>query len=147
VGRTPFHAARHRARIPRHQALGRNRPPRHRLACPERATATEGTTTATSSACKLALRSDSDEWVKCTIYKRGNSYACTICSSHVVYSPDQLDFFAALVIPADTWYILPIRATNHQPVIVLSPHLTKSKYGLYQEAWHLLMQDSEGRDH
>jgi len=74
-------------------------------------------------------------------------WACTICSSHVVYSPDQRDFFAALVIPVDTWYILPIRATNNQPVIVLSPHLTKSKYGPYQEAWHLLMQDSEGRDH
>ena len=56
-----------------------------------------------------------------------------------MYSPDQLDFFAALVIPVDTWYILPIRASNHQPVIVLSPHLTKSKYGPYQEAWHLLM--------
>lgn len=111
------------------------------LACPERGTATEGTATATSSASKLALRSDSDEWVKCTIYKRGNSYACTICSSHVVYSPDQLDFFAALVIPVDTWYILPIRATNNQPVIVLSPHLTKSKYGPYQEAWHLLMSE------
>jgi hypothetical protein len=65
-------------------------------------------------------------------------WACTICSSHVVYSPDQLDFFAALVIPVDTWYILPIRATNNQPVIVLSPHLTKSKCGPYQEAWHLL---------
>jgi hypothetical protein len=77
--------------------------------------------------------------VKCTIYQRGNSYVCTICSSHVLYTPDQLDFFAALVIPVDTWYILPIRATNNQPVIVLSPHLKKSKYGQYQEAWHLLM--------
>jgi hypothetical protein len=59
----------------------------------------------------------------------------------VVYTSDQLDFFAALVIPVDTWYILPIRATNHQPVIVLSPHLTKSKYGPYQEAWHLLTSE------
>lgn len=54
---------------------------------------------------------------------------------------DQLGFFAALVIPVGTWYILPIRATNNQPVIVLSPHLTKSKYGQYQEAWHLLISE------
>ena len=79
--------------------------------------------------------------VKCTIYKRSHSYVCTICSSHVVYTPDQLDFFAALVIPVDTWYILPIRATNNQPTIVLSPHLAKSKYSPYQEAWHLLMSE------
>jgi hypothetical protein len=76
--------------------------------------------------------------VKCTLYQRSHSYVCTICSSHVIYRPDQLDFFAALVIPTDTWYILPIRATNHQPTVVLSPHLKKSKYAPYQEAWHLL---------
>ena len=78
--------------------------------------------------------------VKCTLYQRGNSYVCTICSSHVLYTPDQLDFFAAYVIPTDTWYILPILATHHQPTIVLSPHLKKSKYSPYQDAWHLLMR-------
>jgi len=67
--------------------------------------------------------------------QRHYSYVCTICSSHVIYRPDQLDFFAALVIPTDTWYILPIRATHSQPTVVLSPHLKKSKYGPYEEAW------------
>jgi len=76
--------------------------------------------------------------VKCTQYKRQHSYVCTICSSHIPYQPDQLDFIAAYVIPADTWYILPIHATRHQSAIVLSPHLRKSKYSKYQEAWHLL---------
>ncbi|MGA7217755.1 MAG: group I intron-associated PD-(D/E)XK endonuclease [Candidatus Sulfotelmatobacter sp.] len=87
--------------------------------------------------------------VKCTVYQRANSGACperaratervcTICSSHVIYTPAQLDFFAAYVIPTDTWYILPILATNHQPTVVLSPHLKNSKYSQYQEAWHLL---------
>jgi hypothetical protein len=46
------------------------------------------------------------------------------------------------IIPTDTWYILPILATNNQPTIVISPHLKKSKYGQYQEAWHLLMRQS-----
>jgi hypothetical protein len=76
--------------------------------------------------------------VKCTLYQRSHSYVCTICSSHVIYRPDQLDFFAALVIPTDTWYILPIRATHNQPSVVLSPHLKNSKYSHYEEAWHLL---------
>jgi hypothetical protein len=79
--------------------------------------------------------------VKCTLYQRHYSYVCTICSSHVIYRPDQLDFFAALVIPTDTWYILPIRATNNQPTVVLSPHLKNSKYSPYEEAWHLLMSE------
>jgi len=78
--------------------------------------------------------------IKCTRYKRQHSYVCTICSSHVPYTPDQLDFIAAYVIPADAWYILPIRATRRQSALVLSPHLTKSKYGKYQEAWHLLQR-------
>jgi hypothetical protein len=76
--------------------------------------------------------------VKCTLYQRGDSYVCTICSSHVIYTPDQLDFFAAYVIPIDLWYILPIRSTNHQPTVVLSPHLKQCKYSKYEEAWHLL---------
>jgi len=79
--------------------------------------------------------------VKCTICKRRNSYVCTISSCCSVYRPDQLDFFAAYVIPTDTWYIVPILATNSQRAIILSPHLEKSKYGQYQEAWHLLMRE------
>jgi PD-(D/E)XK endonuclease len=76
--------------------------------------------------------------VKCTQYKRDNSYQCDIASNRIPYDPSQLDFFAAYVIPADAWYILPIRATNRQPDILLTPHRPSSKYGKYQEAWHLL---------
>jgi PD-(D/E)XK nuclease superfamily protein len=82
--------------------------------------------------------------VKCTICKSRNSrnsYVCTVSSCRAVYRPDQLDFFAAYVIPTDTWYVVPILATNSQRAIILSPHLEKSKYGQYQEAWHLLMAD------
>jgi hypothetical protein len=76
--------------------------------------------------------------VKCTLYLRQNSYVCTICSSHTPYRPDQLDLIAAHVIPTNTWYILPIKVTNNQSSIVLSPHLKQSKYQKYEEAWHLL---------
>jgi hypothetical protein len=76
--------------------------------------------------------------VKCTIFHRGNSYKCHLDSNGVPYRPDQIDFFAAYVIPTDTWYILPIKATNHQPDILLTPHCKNAKYEKYKEAWPLL---------
>jgi len=45
--------------------------------------------------------------VKCTIQKRWNSYRCGLAANGVPYTPDQIDFIAAYVIPSDTWYILP----------------------------------------
>jgi hypothetical protein len=77
--------------------------------------------------------------VKCTIYKRDNSYQCGLTANHTLYTPDQIDFFAAYVIPVDVFYILPLAATNSQPDITLSPHRPNSKYSRYKEAWHLLM--------
>ena len=76
--------------------------------------------------------------VKCTIFHRGNSYKCHLDSNGVPYRPDQIDFFAAYVIPTDTWYILPIKATNGQPDILLTPNAKNAKYEKYKEAWHLL---------
>ena len=76
--------------------------------------------------------------VKCTQQKRWTSYRCCIAANGVPYRPDQIDFIAAFVIPADTWYILPIRAIPNQPEILLSPHRKNSKHHQYKEAWHLL---------
>ena len=76
--------------------------------------------------------------VKCTTFQRGNSYKCHLDSNGVPYSPRDIDFIAAYVIPTDTWYILPIRATHGQADILLTPNNPRSKYAKYQEAWHLL---------
>jgi len=76
--------------------------------------------------------------VKCTTQHRWNSYRCCIAANGVPYTPDQIDFIAAYVIPTDTWYILPIRAIQGQPEILLSPHRKNSKHGKYKEAWPLL---------
>jgi hypothetical protein len=83
--------------------------------------------------------------VKCTIYKRDNSYQCGLTANHILYTPDQIDFFAAYVIPADTFYILPLAATNNQPDITLTPHRQNSKYSQYKEAWHLLFAGTPKR--
>ena len=76
--------------------------------------------------------------VKCTKYKRGNSYKCNLTSNGLPYPSDCLDFFAAYVIPANAWYILPVKAIHHQEQILLSPHRRDAKYETYREAWHLL---------
>lgn len=76
--------------------------------------------------------------VKCTTCRRRNSFKCHLDSNGQPYSPRDIDFIAAYVIPTDTWYILPIRATHAQPDILLTPHSRRSKYSKYEEAWHLL---------
>jgi hypothetical protein len=69
-------------------------------------------------------RAFSDRWdhhghflriqVKCTVFHRGNSYKCHLDHNGIPYTPAQIDFFAAYVIPADTFYILPLAATHNQ---------------------------------
>jgi hypothetical protein len=78
--------------------------------------------------------------VKCTTCKRGHSYKCHLDSNGQPYLSTEIDFFAAYVIPADAWFILPLAATHRQPDILLTPQNKNSKYAKYQEAWHLLMK-------
>ena len=79
--------------------------------------------------------------VKCTLQRREKqSYRCCLDHNGSPYTSAQIDFFAAYVIPADVWYILPLAATHSQPDILLSPHRQNSKYSPYKEAWHLLMR-------
>ena len=83
--------------------------------------------------------------VKCTQCHHRKSYKCHLTSNGVPYTRDQIDLFAAYVIPADAWYLLPLRVTHHQTVVFLSPHMKKSKYSKYREAWHLLMREAKKR--
>jgi hypothetical protein len=79
--------------------------------------------------------------VKCTLQRREKqSYRCCLDHNGSPYTPAQIDFVAADVLPVDVWYILPLAATHSQPDILLSPHRQKSKYSPYKEAWHLLMR-------
>jgi len=76
--------------------------------------------------------------VKCTLFRRGRSYKCHLDSNGHAYTPEQIDFIAAYVIPTDTWYVLPIAALAGRPDILLTPHNERSKYAKYREAWCLL---------
>jgi hypothetical protein len=76
--------------------------------------------------------------VKSTQAQRGNSFKCHIDSNGAPYRPDQLDFIAAYIITVAVWFIIPVGATHGQLELLLTPNRRTSKYGEYQEAWHLL---------
>ena len=76
--------------------------------------------------------------IKCTQFKRWTSYRCHLASNGIPYRRDQIDFIAAYVIPADTWYIFPIDAIHGRAEILLTPDRKNSKHAEFKEAWHLL---------
>lgn len=78
--------------------------------------------------------------VKSTMFKDRGGYSCTVRGSAGPYEDDAFDFVAAYVIPEDVWYIIPAKEIRGQGSIALYPHLKKSKYGKYKEAWHLLRE-------
>ena len=41
--------------------------------------------------------------------------------------------------PAATWYFVPVAALPRSVDSWLSPHRPNSRYGLYKEAWNLLL--------
>ena len=89
--------------------------------------------------------------VKSTIFRSGGGYACSIqragAGGGLRYTTEQVDFFAAYVIPEDVWYILPTEiagAVTGQ--LQLSPRNAKQRYANYKEAWHLLHEAVAKKD-
>lgn len=55
------------------------------------------------------------------------------------YEPGTVDFFGILLIPIDSWYIIPFDALESQGTnLYFPPAHRPQKYRPYQEAWHLL---------
>ena len=86
--------------------------------------------------------------VKGTTQRLGAGYRCQMRPRHRKrnYSPKQIDLFAAYVIPANAWYIIPstiILASGAAKDIVICPITPPKKkasyrYECYREAWNLL---------
>jgi hypothetical protein len=78
--------------------------------------------------------------VKCTIFpsKNGEGYLCSVCSSHNIYRPEAFDFLAALVVPNDVWYILPMKEIQGMRSVTLCT--ATGRYEKYREAWELLRE-------
>jgi hypothetical protein len=87
--------------------------------------------------------------VKSTTHRAGGGYRCMFRPRHratQTYTLDQLDLFAAYVIPLDAWYLIPatlLVGADYISDIMLcpvGPPVKKASYCYeqYREAWNLL---------
>ena len=80
--------------------------------------------------------------VKSTTHQRFGGHCCQVRGSQKrPYVDGSFDFAAIYLIPADAWYIIPTEQIAGQVSLFFSPKLRNSKYGQYEEAWHLLRTD------
>jgi hypothetical protein len=84
--------------------------------------------------------------VKSSIFRSGTGYRCSMQPTGYNgasrrYTTEQVDFFAAYIIPEDLWYILPAKiADDLVGKLRVSPNNKHHKYERYKEAWHLLRE-------
>ena len=87
--------------------------------------------------------------VKSTVARLGAGYLCQFKPNHKKkrdYSLDQIDLFAAYVIPEDAWYLIPavlLLGKRRHSMAMLCPVVPPAKrasyrYECYREAWNLL---------
>jgi hypothetical protein len=83
--------------------------------------------------------------VKSSTHRVGNGYLCRLRPNPgtVPYTEEQLDFFAAYIIPRDVWYLMPAgvvlkRSGDLMLCPVETPKYRRMKYEQYREAWELL---------
>lgn len=96
--------------------------------------------------------------VKSTTARSGAGYRCMFLPNHLKkrdYSIDQIDLFAAYVIPVDAWYLIPavlLLGTRRLSMAMLSPVVPPAKkasyrYECYREAWKLLTKTRDELAH
>jgi hypothetical protein len=58
------------------------------------------------------------------------------------YTESEIDFLAVLIVPEDTWYILPVREVLERQIMLFRPkgYPRADPYAYYREAWHLLRE-------
>jgi hypothetical protein len=63
-----------------------------------------------------------------------------IAGRAVAYTAAEIDFFAAYIIPEDTWYILPVQEVTHRTSLLFRRQRDRKpgQFDHYREAWHLL---------
>jgi PD-(D/E)XK endonuclease len=78
--------------------------------------------------------------VKCTQRYADSRYRVkNTGTSYAAYTPAEIDFVAALVVPIDLWYIVPIEAAGSRKGLRFYPQNGRhSLFEKYREAWCLL---------
>lgn len=80
--------------------------------------------------------------VKSSMYRTLNSYYVDLSGNRArPYTRDDFDFLAALIIPEDVWYVIPVEVAIHGTKrLCLTPGSRKARYEPYREAWQLLKE-------
>lgn len=92
--------------------------------------------------------------VKSTTVRAGAGYRCQFTPNYRKrhdYSLDQIDLFAAYVIPEETWYLIPaalLLGKHRKRMAMLCPVVPPAKkasycYETYREAWDLLKKSRD----
>ncbi len=77
--------------------------------------------------------------VKSTLHQSYGGHCCQVGGSQrKAYVDGSFDFAAVYLIPLNVWYIIPTAQIAGQTSVFFSPGLRNSKYGQYENAWHLL---------
>ena|SRR5579885_1923681 len=77
--------------------------------------------------------------VKSSSHRRKQSHYCQVRGSQRrAYADNSFDFVAVYLIHLQAWYIIPIAQVAGQISLYFTPGMRNSKYGQYEEAWHLL---------
>jgi len=77
----------------------------------------------------------------CRMEGKGNGYRVRICNGNgsygkkSAYGKNEIDFFGIYLVPVETWFIIPRKATANNKSVYLLPNDKSSKYGKYQENW------------
>jgi hypothetical protein len=83
--------------------------------------------------------------VKSTSHQSDGGHCCQVRGGRKqAYLSDAFDFAAIYIIHHQCWFIVPRAQIGNQISLHFSPGVRNSKYGQYEEAWHLLKQPSSG---
>jgi len=69
-------------------------------------------------------------------------------ASGIPYTPSEIDFFVAYLVPEDLWYIIPIAAIGNRKGVRFYPHTrhpSRAHFERYREAWCLLACEPKAR--
>jgi|HubBroStandDraft_6_1064221.scaffolds.fasta_scaffold610204_1 hypothetical protein len=85
--------------------------------------------------------------VRSTSHLEANRSAYTVNASHIgkgrqvrTYQPEEIDFFAAYIVPLNAWYIVPVNQLASLRFLRLYPSGCKwgGCFEAFREAWHLM---------
>jgi hypothetical protein len=77
--------------------------------------------------------------VKCTGAMVEGCYSCQLHGfGNRLYTAAEVDYFACYVVPADVWYVFPVKVLLGMTAVGLTPHRKGHKYERYMEAWWFL---------